>query len=331
MAIGIARRKFIVALGGAAAAWPLDARAQQPAMPVIGFLSSRSAAEAAYLVAAFRQGLSEVGYKEGHNFAIEYRWADGQYDRLPALAADLVKDHVAVIAATGGAASGLAAKSATTAVPIVFTVGDDPVATGLVTSLNRPGGNVTGVGMLSNQLGAKRLELLHELAGNIHVIAFLANPAYPSSEAQLRDVMDAARSLGIKLRILRASNPGEIDAAFASLVDEPADALLLGVDPFYNGRREQLVALAARHALPTIYFYREFVAGGGLMSYAPSLVDGYRQTGVYCGRILRGEKPGDLPVILPTKFEFVINLKTAKTLGVTIPPSLLATADEVIE
>jgi len=331
MTIGIGRREFLAGLGGGAAMWPLAARAQHPAMPVIGFLNSRAAAEAAYLVAAFRQGLSEAGYSEGHDFSIEYRWADGQYDRLPALAAELVQDHVAIIAATGGAASGLAAKAATTAVPIVFTVGDDPVATGLVTSLNRPGGNVTGVGVLSNQLGAKRLELLHELAGNIRAIAFLVNPSDSSSEMQLKDASDAAHALGMKLQVLKASSPAEIDAAFASLVDEPADALLLGVDPFYTSRREQLVALATRHALPTLYYYREFVAAGGLMSYAPSLIDGYRQTGVYCGRIFKGEKPGDLPVMLSTKFEFVINLKTAKTLGLTIPPPLLAAADEVIE
>jgi putative tryptophan/tyrosine transport system substrate-binding protein len=312
-------------------AWPLTARAQQPAMPVIGFLSSRSASEAAYLVTAFRQGLREAGYSDGQNVAIEYRWADGHYDRLPALAADLVNDHVAVIAATAGVASGLAAKAATMTIPIVFTSGDDPVAAGLVTSLNRPGGNVTGVGVFSNQLGAKRLELLHELVRTTTVIAFLINPTYSSSNAQLKDALEAARSLGVQLLILKASNPNEIDAAFARLNDKMAGALLLGSDPFFTGQREHIVALAARHAIPAIYYYREFATAGGLMSYAPSLFDGYRQTGLYCGHILRGEKPGDLPVMLSTKFEFVINLKTAKMLGLTIPQTLLVAADEVIE
>jgi putative tryptophan/tyrosine transport system substrate-binding protein len=326
------RRQFITLLGGgAAAAWPCAARAQQAAIPVVGFLNSRSATEAAYLVAAFRQGLREAGYNEGRDLTIEYRWADGQYDRLPTLAAELVNDHVAVIAATGGAASGLAARRVTTAIPIVFISGDDPITAGLVSSLNRPGGNVTGIGVLSNQLGAKRLELLHQLVPSAPAIAFLLNPTYSSSQAQLDDAAGAARSLGIELQLLKASSPGEIDTAFANLVDGPAKALLVGVDPFFTSRREQIIALVARHAIPAIYYYREFAAAGGLMSYAPSLVDGYRLTGVYCGRILKGEKLGDIPVVLPTKFEFVINLKTTKALGLTFPPGLLAIADEVIE
>ncbi len=333
MTAEIGRRSFVTLLGGASAAaltFQFATRAQA-ALPVVGFLNSRSATEAAYLVTAFRQGLREAGYGEGQNVALEYRWAEGHYDRLPALAAELVNDHVAVIAATGGAATGLAVKAATTTIPTVFTSGDDPVKAGLVTSLNRSGGNVTGIGVFSNQLGAKRLELLHELVPDVTIIAFLVNPTHLSSAGQLKDASDAAGALGIQLQILKASSPTEVDAAFASLDEKPAGALLVGVNPFFNGRRDQIIALAARHAIPAIYYYREFAADGGLMSYAPSLVDGYRQTGIYCGRILKGENPGDLPVMLPTKFEFVINRKTAKALGLTMPPDLLAIADEVIE
>jgi putative tryptophan/tyrosine transport system substrate-binding protein len=326
------RREFFTVMAGAAAAWrPLAARAQQTPMPVLGWLNPRSADEAAYLSNAFRQGLRDTGYSEGRDVTIAYRWGDGHYDRMPALAADLVNKRVNVIAATGGVSSALAAKKATTTIPIVFVSGDDPVVTGLVASLNRPGGNVTGVGVYSNQLGAKRLELLHELVPDANEIAFLINPTYQSSQAQLGDAIQAAQSLGIKLRVLKASTPEEIDAVFADFDSKPARALLLGVDPFFTSRRDQIIGLAARHTIPTIYYYREYVAAGGLISYAPSLVDGYRQVGVYCGRILKGEKPGDIPVVLPTKFEFVINMKTAKALGLQIPSSMQLLADEVIE
>jgi putative tryptophan/tyrosine transport system substrate-binding protein len=331
MGIDFGRRQFISILGGASFAWPLAARAQQPATPVIGFLSSRSAGESTYLVAAFRQGLRDAGYVEGKNIAIEFRWAEGKYDQLPALAADLAKNRVAAIAATGGAASGLAAKAATTTIPIVFTAGDDPIAAGLVTSLNRPTGNVTGVSVLANQLGAKRLELLHELVPAAKAIGYLVNTTNPSSQNELQDIKLAATSLGLVLHLLKASSAGDIDAAFATLGEYRAGALIVGVDPFFNSQRDQLIALAARDALPVIYSYREFAAEGGLMSYAPSLVDGYRQTGVYTGRILKGEKPADLPVIQPTKFQLVINLKAAKALGLTVPQTLLVAADEVIE
>jgi len=331
MEIGIGRRQFISALGGTAVAWPLAARAQQPTMPAIGFLNSISPGEAVDLVSAFRDGLREVGFVEGQNVAIEYRWAEGHYDRLPTLAAELVQARVAAIAATGGTISGLAAKAATTTIPIVFTTGDDPVETGLVASLNRPTGNLTGVVTLANQLGAKRLELLHQIVPKAEAIAVLLNPTSSSTKAQLIDLQQAAATLGLKLYVLSASTEHDIDQAFAMLAQQRAGALILGVDPFFNGRRDQLVALAAKDAIPTIYFFRGFTAAGGLISYAPSLVDSYRQTGVYIGKVLKGMKPSDLPVIQPTKFEFVINLKTAKALGLTVPPSLLAITDEVIE
>jgi putative ABC transport system substrate-binding protein len=324
------RRQFITLLGGAAA-WPLAANAQQTATPVIGFLNSRSPGETAYLLSAFREGLREAGFTEGRNVAIEFRWAEGQYQRLPGLAAELAQARVAAIAATGGSISGLAAKAATTTIPIVFITGDDPVETRLVGSLNRPAGNLTGVAVLSNQLGAKRLELLHQVVPNANGIAVLFNPTYPSTEAQLRDVQQAAATLGLKLHMLKASSERDFAPAFAALVQQRAGALLLGVDPFFNSRRDQLVALAEQHAVPTIYYYREFAAAGGLMSYAPSLVDGYRQTGVYVGRVLKGDRPSDLPVLQSAKFEFVINLKTAKALGLMVPDKLLVAADEVIE
>jgi putative tryptophan/tyrosine transport system substrate-binding protein len=324
------RREFLTLVGGAAVACPLAARAQQPAMPVIGFLHAASPEAYAPMMTAFRQGLKEAGYVEGRNLAIEYRWAEGHYDRLPELAADLVRRRVAEIV-TGGTPAALAAKAASSTIPIVINVGVDPVQLGLVASLNRPGGNVTGLAVLSVELGAKKLEVLHELLRTSAAVALLVNPNTPSTEPETKGVRDAARSLGLQLHVLDASTEGEIDAAFEKLIELRAGGLVVSVDAFLNSQRAQIVALAARHAVPAIYGVREFAAAGGLMSYGTDLTDGYRQVGIYAGKILKGAKPADLPVQRVVRVEFVINLKTAKTLGLTFPITLLGRADEVIE
>jgi putative ABC transport system substrate-binding protein len=325
------RREFIKVAGGAMAVWPLVARAQQKVMPVIGFLGSGSPGPFAPYVAAFRQGLSETDYVEGQSVTIEYRWAEGQYDRLPVLAADLVSRKVNLIVASGGIPSALAAKGATTVIPIVFSGGDDPVAYGLVASLARPGGNLTGTSRFNTELMPKLLDLLFELVPKAKVIALLVNPSNANAEHIARDVQEAARAKGERFHILKASNESEIDAAFATLAELHVDALVVGSDPLFNTRRDQLVTLAARDAIPAVYALREFTAEGGLMSYGPSLTAAYRQVGIYAGKILKGATPGDLPVQRSTTFELVINLKAAKALGLTVPQALFARADEVIE
>jgi putative tryptophan/tyrosine transport system substrate-binding protein len=324
-------RRELLILGGGAVGWPFAAYAQQKAVPVIGFLGGTSPGPMAPFTAAFRQGLSETGYVEGQNVAIEYRWAEGRYDRLPALASDFVDRRVDVIVAGGGMPSALAAKRATSTIPVVFDVGTDPVESGLVASLARPGGNLTGVTGIATELMAKRLELLSEIVPQAGLVALLVNPNNASAEPMMRDVREAARAKGVQLRILKASTESEIDAAFATLVELHAGALVLGADPLFASRLDQLAALAARDAVPAIYDRREFATAGGLISYGSSLTAGYHQIGIYAGKILNGANPADLPIQQPTTFELVINLKTAKELGLTVPPSILARADEIIE
>jgi putative ABC transport system substrate-binding protein len=322
------RREFIRLFSSSVVAWPLAARAQQP---VIGFLHSTSAGPNARTVAAFREGLKRAGYVEGQNVAIEFRWAEGRYDKLPALANDLARRHVAVIAALGGQASALAAKSATSTVPVIFDTGEDPVKLGLVASFNKPGGNATGVSMLANEIEAKRLGLLHELIPMALTIAVLVNPDTQASDVAMNDVQRAAPALGLKLHVLKARSELEIETAFATLIQLRPEALLVTASAFFNSRRDQIVQLAARQAIPAMYEHRLYAVAGGLISYGVDLSDVYRQAGLYTGQILNGTKPADLPVVQPTKLELVVNLNTAKALGFVVPPTLLARADEVIE
>jgi putative tryptophan/tyrosine transport system substrate-binding protein len=323
------RREFISLLGGAAA-WPLVAGAQQPALPVVGFLNSASPEGYAPMVTAFSQGLKQTGYVEGQNVAMEFRWAEGHYDLLPELAAELVRRQVAVIAA-GGPPAALAAKAATSTIPIVFTSGTDPVKLGLVSSFNRPGGNITGVHLFLSELNTKKLGLLRDLLPQAKVIGLLLNPTAENAEPQSRDLQAAGQALGFQIQRVNASSDREFESAFATLVEQRVDALVVGSDPFLNSRRDQLVALAARHAIPAVYEVREFADAGGLMTYGTSIKDAYRQAGAYVGQILKGAKAADLPVMQSTKFEFVINIKTAKTLGIKVPDNVLSLADEVIE
>jgi putative tryptophan/tyrosine transport system substrate-binding protein len=331
MRIGFGRRQFISALGGAAVAWPLSLRAQQLAMPVIGFLSSRSPGESGSVVAAFRHGLRDARFVEGQNVVVAFRWAEGRYDRLAALAADLVDQRVAAILASGGSSSALAAKAATSTIPIVFSAVSVPVQLGLVANLNRPGGNVTGMGVFGSDLWAKIVELMKELVPTATAMAYLVNPTSTSAKVYLKGAAAAAGALGIEVHVLNASTEHGLDEAFAGFGKLGAGGLVVPNEPFFDGHRERIVALAARYAVPAIYGIREYVDAGGLLSYGASIPDCYRQAGIYVGRILKGEKPADLPVMLPTKFELVINLKTARALGLTVPPNMLTRADEVIE
>jgi putative ABC transport system substrate-binding protein len=321
------RREFITLLGGAAA-WPVVARAQQP---VIGFLSTRSPEDIPHLLAAFRRGLAENGYVEGQNVTIEYRWALGEYDRLEALATELVQRPVLVFVTAGGEPAALAAKAATSTIPIAFVIGGDPVKIGLAASYNRPGGNATGISILTNTLEPKRLGLLHQLVPQAATIGVLLNPNFPLFDGQLKDVQEAARAVGLQIIVLRAGDDRDVEAVFETVAQQRIPALTVGADPFFDTRRDKLVALAARHAVPAIYHFREFAAAGGLMSYGIDISEVWREVGDYAGRILKGAKPADLPVMQPTKFEFVINLKTAKALGLAIPAGVLLFADEVIE
>jgi putative ABC transport system substrate-binding protein len=328
----VRRREFITLLGGTAVAWPFAVRAQQPAMPVIGVLSAEWPDRFADRLRAFHQGLSETGYIEGRSVAIEYRWAEGRNDRLPALAVELVRRQVTVIVTAGSTPAALAARAATTTIPIVFYLGADPVELGLVTGLRRPGGNLTGVVTLNVEVAAKRLELLHEMVPTATIVALLVNPTTTSlAETMTRDLQAAARTLGLRLHVLQASSEREIDTAFATLVQLRAGALVIGTDALFNSRSEQLAALAVRHAVPAIYQYREFVSAGGLMSYGTTVVDTYRAVGVCAGRILKGERPAELPVQQATRLELIINMKTAKALGLTVPLPLSGRADELIE
>jgi putative tryptophan/tyrosine transport system substrate-binding protein len=325
------KRRNFIGLAGSVAAWPLVVRAQRPSLPVVGFLGATSPEGYANFVSGFQRGLKEAGFVDGDNVATTYRWAEGQYDRLPGLAADLVSRRVSVIVATGGLPSSLAAKQATETIPIIFTLGSDPVKYGLVSSLNRPNGNVTGVTLFAYLFDAKRIELMHELVPGASVVALLVNPNNPQAEAQHADVEAAVQKFGQQLVILKAGTDTEIDSAIAGLAGRKIGALLVSADPLFLSRREQLVGLVARYAIPSIYEWRQFAEAGGLMSYGIDLVDAYRQAGAYTGKILGGAKPGDLPVLQPTKFEFVINLKTARALGLTVPNTMLVAADEVIE
>jgi putative tryptophan/tyrosine transport system substrate-binding protein len=325
------RREFIGLLGGATAAWPLAAQAQQPAMPVVGFLGTGSSRSDAFRVAAVRQGLMEAGYVEGRNVAFECSWAEDQYGRLPALASELVRRDIAVIVAIGGITSALAAKSATATIPIVFEIGGDPIETGLVASLNRPGGNITGVTNLIGTLAAKQFEVMHQTVPDAALIGFLVNPTLADSAAQTKNALAAAESVGQKMVVVQARTDSELETAFITLVQQRAGALVVGADPYFNTQRERIVELAARQRLPTMYSLREFAAAGGLMCYGTSIIEALRISGLYAGRILKGEKPGDLPVQQSTKVELVINLKTAKALDIAVPLSLLGRADEVIE
>jgi putative tryptophan/tyrosine transport system substrate-binding protein len=326
----VRRREFIALLGGTAA-WPIVARGQQPALPLIGFMSGRSPVDSAHLVEAFRQGLRESGYVEGETISIEYRWANGDYERLPELASDLVSRRVLLLLALGGESSAIAAKQATSTIPIVFGIGDDPVKAGLVASFNKPGGNATGYTLLTNQIGPKRVGLMHELVPGVSLLGALINPSFPPALDQLADIESSTRSIGQSLVIARASTDAELNAAFAYFVQQRAGALLIATDPYFDTRRAQIIALAAEARLPAMYQFREYALAGGLISYGPKITDSYKQAGIYAGRILKGTKPADLPVLQPTRFELVINLKTANALGLTLPNSMQLLADEVIE
>jgi putative ABC transport system substrate-binding protein len=324
------RREFIRLLGGSLAAWPIMVRAQTP-MPLIGFMSGRAPEESKHLLAAFHKGLDEVGFIEGKNVTIEYRWAFGQYDRLPAIAGELVKRNVAVLVAVGGDVSGMAAKQATSTIPIVFGFGSDPVQAGMVASLSRPGGNATGYVLLTNEMESKRLGILHDLVPNASVVGVLLNPNFPPAAMQLAALENAARAINQRLAVFRASNESELDACFKLLVEQHIGALLVAGDPYFDTQRARIAGFAAQNKLPAIYHFRDYAVAGGLISYGPRITDGYRQAGIYTGQILKGAKPGDLPMVQPTNYEFVINLKTAKALGMTIPSGLISFADEVIE
>jgi putative ABC transport system substrate-binding protein len=325
------RRRELITLLGGAAAWPLTARAQQPALPVVGFMSGRSPEDSAHVASAFRQGLADTGFIEGQTVKIEYRWANGDYDKLPALAADLVTRKVAVLVGVGGDVSAAVAAKATKTIPVVFGTGSDPVKTGLVASFSRPGGNVTGYTIWTNEMESKRLGLLRELVPRVPLIGILLNPRFPATQQQLVDLEPAAKAVNQKLFVARANDDAELDKALASFVEQRVGAFLVTAAPFFDARINRIVGFAAQKRLPAIYQFREYAAAGGLISYGPNVAESYKNAGTYVGRILKGEKPGDLPVMQPTKFDFVINLKTAKALGLTVPPTLLAEAGEVIE